>query len=334
MTEKLINYPKISIIIVNYNGRSFLEKCLQSISDITYPNYEIIIVDNNSSDDTIEFLKKNFPFIIIIKLEKNYGFAEPNNIAAKMAKGDFLLFLNNDTYVKPDFLDELITEISKDNKIAIGQSLLLNPNGGIDSCGDYIDKLGVAFSTKTVPKIAKEIFSAKGAAMIIRKNLFNEIGGFDKKFFATFEDIDLGWRARIFGYKIILVPKSIVYHIGGQTIRSVKSNIAFHGFKNQLSMKVTNFESSLVFQKLIQFLVIYGFREFRILLDYWFKHETNLTPTKYEEKIAQKPDLKIIFKAIWWIITNPKYLWKKHQLINSKRKISTSQLEKINMIKK
>ena len=327
-------YPKVSIIIVNYNGRTFLEKCLKSISDITYPNYEVIIVDNNSSDDSIEFVKKNFPSNIILKLDKNYGFAEPNNIGAKIAKGDFLLFLNNDTYVKPNFINELITEISKDTKIAICQSLLLKPDGMIDSCGDYIDNLGVAFSSKIIPTKVQEIFSAKGAVMMIRKNLFNEIGGFDEKFFATFEDIDLSWRTRIFGYRIILVPKSIVYHFGGKTIQSVKSNIAFHGFKNQLSMKITNFESTLVFQKLIQFLIIYGFREIRILLDYWFKGKTYLTPTKFEEQIAQKPSLKIIFKAICWVIINPRYLWKKHKLISSKRKISTAQLEKINMIKK
>ena len=121
--------PQVSIIIANYNGRDLLQKCLESLSNVNYKNLEIIIVDNNSTDDSVEFVTKNYPSIILVKLDKNKGFAEPNNIGAKIAKGQFLLFLNNDTVVTENFISEMINAIITDKKIAICQSLLLKPNG-------------------------------------------------------------------------------------------------------------------------------------------------------------------------------------------------------------
>ena len=117
--------PKVSVIIINYNGIELLEKCLESLFKVEYDNFEVVIVDNNSSDNTIDFLTKNYPSVIIIKLDSNKGFAAPNNIAAKITKGDFLLFLNNDTIVTPNFISEMIKVIKNDDKISICQSLLL-----------------------------------------------------------------------------------------------------------------------------------------------------------------------------------------------------------------
>ena len=289
--------PKVSVIIVNYNGKELLEKCLESLFKVEYDNFEVVVVDNNSTDNTVDFLTKNYPSVIIIKLDSNKGFAEPNNIAAKITKGDFLLFLNNDTIVTPNFISEMIKVIKNDDKISICQSLLLKSDNSIDSSGDFIDELGVVFSSKKIPNDIEKISSAKGASLLIRKKLFSDLGGFDKKFFATFEDVDLGWRTWILGYNVVIVPKSIVYHVGGQTINQLKSKIAFHGFKNQISMKITNFETKLVLKKLIIFFIKYGFRELKIWMDYSITGTTRLTPTKYEEKIAQKPNFMIILKT-------------------------------------
>ena len=182
------------------------------------------------------------------------------------------------------------------------------------------------------PNDIEKISSAKGASLLIRKKLFSDLGGFDKKFFATFEDVDLGWRTWILGYNVVIVPKSIVYHVGGQTINQLKSKIAFHGFKNQISMKITNFETKLVLKKLIIFFIKYGFRELKIWMDYSITGTTRLTPTKYEEKIAQKPNFIIILKSLFWIMTNSKYLMKKHHEINSKRVLETKKLEELGVI--
>ena len=111
-----MNNPKVSIIIVNYCGQKLLEKCLKSLSDTSYPNYEIIVVDNNSSDGSLEFLSKNCLEIQVMSLNKNYGFATPNNMAAKIAKGKYLVFLNNDTTVTTSWLSELVNALENDKK--------------------------------------------------------------------------------------------------------------------------------------------------------------------------------------------------------------------------
>lgn len=324
--------PQVSIIIVNYNGKELLEKCLESLFKANYEKFEVILVDNNSTDGTLEFVTKNYPSIIIIKLDSNKGFAEPNNIAAKIAKGKYLLFLNNDTVVTPDFISEMIKVVENDKKIGICQSLLLKPDGSIDSSGDFIDKLGVVYNSKTKIDDMREISSARGASMLIRKKVFDELGGFDEKFFVSFEDVDLGWRTWIIGYHVMLVPTSIVYHSGGTTIEKIKSEIAFHGFKNQLSMKITNFEPSLAVKNMILFFIIYGIRELKIWLDYFIKGYTLKSSTTYEKNIAQKPNFKIIFKSVMWIFFNYSYLRRKQKFVNSSRILSTKTLQNLGII--
>jgi len=324
--------PKVSVIIVNYNGKTLLEKCLESLFEVNYDDFEVILVDNNSTDETIEFVTKNYPSIIIIKLDSNKGFAEPNNMGAKIAKGEYLLFLNNDTVVTTNFISEMIKVIENDKKIAICQSLLLKPDQSVDSSGDFIDKLGVVYNSKKNVDDIREISSARGASMLVKKELFHNLEGFDERFFVSFEDVDIGWRTWIMGYKVVIVPKSVVYHIGEQTIKKIKPKIAFHGFKNQLSMKITNFETKLVFKNLILFFLTYGIREIRIWLDYSIKGHTKLTPTKYEEKIAEKPSLQIILKSMFWVAANLNYLWQKHKQVNSTRVYSTKDLQDMNII--
>jgi len=324
--------PKVSIIIVNYNGKELLQKCLDSLLNVRYDNFEIILVDNNSTDGTVEFITKNHPSIIIIKLDSNKGFAEPNNIAAKLAKGEYLLFLNNDTIVTPNFISEMVKVMETDKKIAICQSLLLKPDGSIDSSGDFIDNLGVVYNSKTKIDEIREVSSAKGASMLVRSDIFKKLNGFDQKFFVTFEDVDLCWRSWILGYRVLIIPTSIVYHIGGITIKKLKSEIAFHGFKNQISMKITNFETKLVFKKLLIFFIKYGLRESKIWIDYSLTGTTSLTPTKYEKKIAAKPSITIILKSLFWILTNPRYLIKKHHEINTNRVLQTEKLEELGII--
>jgi GT2 family glycosyltransferase len=325
--------PLVSIIIVNYNGKTNLENCLSSLSESSYKKLEIILVDNNSQDDSVDYVKNKHPKVHIIKLDKNFGFAYPNNLGAKNANGNLLLFLNNDTKPSPQFVTELVNVLN-DPTIGICQSLLLKPTGEVDSSGDYVDTKGIAYSSQQRVEKTSEILSAKGASMMIRKDLFEKMGGFDEKFFVTFEDIDLGWRTWISGYKVVVVPKSVVYHIGGQTINKMMLEISFHGFKNQLSMKITNFEGVNVIKCLVLFFAIYGIRELRILFDYKLHGSTKITATKYEEKIAQKPDLKIILKAIAWCFCNLGYLSKKRRQVNSSRVNSTGDLVKLGVIKK
>lgn len=322
----------VSIIIVNYNGKPHLEKCLESLLKIQNKNYEIIIIDNNSTDGSIEFLESKYPQIIIKKLEKNLGFAYPNNLGSKIANGKFLLFLNNDTIATSTFLDHLLS-VFEDEKIGICQSMLLHPDETVDSSGDFIDSIGVVFSSKDKIKNIREILSAKGASLMIRKSLFEKLGGFDEKFFVSFEDVDLGWRCWIIGYKVVINPNSIVYHLGGQTIKKIKSTLPFHGMKNQLVMKITNFESIISIKSIFLFFLIYGFRSIRIWFDYAINGKTLRKSTEYEDTIAQKPDFKSLFKSIFWLLENRHYISKKKDWINHNRVYSTKELIEKKLIK-
>ena len=324
--------PKISIIIVNYNGKELLQKCLESLFKTDYENFEVILVDNNSTDNSIEFVTKEYPKIIVIKLDSNKGFAEPNNIGAKIAKGEYLLFLNNDTVTTSNFISEMIKVLEKDQRVAICQSLLLRPNGDIDSSGDFIDRIGIVYNSKTKIDQIKEISSARGACMMIRKKIFDKLGGFDEKFFFSFEDVDLGWRSWILGYKVVIAPNSVVYHSAGKTSSKLKSEAAFHGLKNQLAMKITNFEPRFVFRSLLLFFFVYGSREIKIWIDYKIKGSTTMTSTSYENKIADNPSLKTVIKSITWILNNIGYLHSKHKHVNKNRILSTARLQKIRII--
>jgi len=324
--------PKVSIIIVNYNGKELLQKCLDSLLKVNYDNFEIILVDNNSTDGTVEFITKNYPSLIIIKLDSNKGFAEPNNVAAKISKGKYLLFLNNDTVVTPNFISEMVKVMETDKKIAVCQSLLLKPDGSVDSSGDFIDHLGVVYNSKTKIDEIREVSSARGASMLVRSDIFEKLDGFDQKFFITFEDVDLCWRSWILGYRVLIIPTSIVYHEGGITIKKIKSEIAFHGFKNQLAMKITNFEPILAMRNMMLFFGIYGIRELKIWLDYTISGSTKLSSTEYEDNIAPKPSFKVIAKSIFWVLSNYGYLLKKQRTINKNRVYSTTILKKMNII--
>jgi GT2 family glycosyltransferase len=324
--------PFVSIIIVNYNGKHFLSNCLNSLENIDYKNYEIIVVDNNSSDGSVDFITKNFLSVKIIKLSTNEGFAKPNNIASKDSKGKYILFLNNDTIVTKIFLSELITTAESNKEYGIFQSLLLKPNKEIDSSGDFINELGIVYNSKSSITKIRKISSARGASMMIRKSLFRKLHGFDERFFVSFEDVDLCWRSWILGNPVVIVPSSVVYHIGGQTIKTIKNRIAFHGFKNQICMKMTNFEANLVFKNLFLFFIKYGIRELRIWIDYKLYKKTYLSSTEYETNSAPNPSLKIILKSIIWIFFNLKYIYKKHKIVNSSRVISTKKLKELKIM--
>ena len=315
------NDTLVSIIIVNYNGRHHLEECLKSLMQVTYKKFEVILVDNNSTDGSIEFVKNNHPSIKIKKLDKNYGFAEPNNIGAKIAKGDFLLFLNNDTTVNPNFIQEMVNVFNQDSKIAISQSLLLKTNGEIESSGDFIDTLGRAYMSKEKVTKVKEILSARGACMLIRKNIFWELEGFDKNFFASFEDIDLSWRAWIWGYKIVLVPNSIVYHAGGQTVQLLTLEIKFHGVKNTLVLSLTNFEDPL--SKILK--LVYNSLK---------KKPLRISKNEEYEIFRPLPSFGTAIKALMWVLKNLKYIIVKRKMVNSKRSKSTEDLVKKGLIVK
>lgn len=298
-------WSMVSVIILNYNGKNFLNECLNSVLNSSYPNFEVVLVDNASTDDSIKLAKEKYgssPALIIIKNSANLGFAAGNNVGTSYAKGKYILFLNNDTVVEPNWLIEIVNVMDRDAKIGAAQSKLLSlaDRKTIDSAGDFIDYYGLSFQRglgeedKGQYNQIDEIFSARGAALIVRSKILAEIGAFDDDFFFCYEDIDLSWRIRLNGYKIVFVPKSNVYHIGSASTISSATNV-FHIEKNRLFALLKNMP-----------------------LIYLAKYNP-LTFTIGEimgDLMFNRPSLLYArIKAIFWVLKNFKKIWCKRLLI-------------------
>jgi len=205
----------ISIIIVTYNGLPFLKKCLPTIFNQTYSNIEIILVDNNSSDQTVSQIMKYFPKVKIIKNDTNEGFAKANNIGVNNATGEFVFLLNNDTELFPDVVEKLVIS-HRPKSILTALQIPTRDKKGARRAGAGADIFGYPYLNCKHPEKTK-LFYADGAAMFLKKEDFMTIGGFDEQLFMFQEDIDFSWRARIFGYDILPVPASKLYHYYGGT---------------------------------------------------------------------------------------------------------------------
>lgn len=229
---------KVSIVIPNYNGKHFLEDCLKAVFAQRIEDQEVIVVDNGSTDGSLEYLN-TVPEVRTIRLDQNYGFCRAVNEGIKAADSDYVILLNNDTEVDPEFASELLRAVKSDEKIFSCSSKMIQfyDREHMDDAGDYYCALGWAFGRgKNVPihqyEQPAEIFAACAGAAIYRKKLLEELGYFDEAHFAYLEDIDIGYRARIHGYRNVYAPKAVVYHVG-----SGFSGSAHNAFKVKLSSK-------------------------------------------------------------------------------------------------
>jgi GT2 family glycosyltransferase len=211
--------PMVSIITLNVNEKDFILQCLKSLSNINFPyGYEVIVVDNGSTDGSPELIKKNFPDVRLIQNKENLGFTGGNNIGAKVAKGKYLLLLNNDTKVSKNFLLELFKVAESDDKIGIcAPKQLVGDKNMILYGGGAINYTGLSYSINMYKRDFKderirETAFASGAAFFIRKSIVDKIGLFDDDYFIYHEDVDVSWRVRLAGYKIVYVPKSVIRH--------------------------------------------------------------------------------------------------------------------------
>ncbi|MGD0644274.1 MAG: glycosyltransferase family 2 protein [Candidatus Bathyarchaeia archaeon] len=262
-----LNYPKVSIIILTFNGLEILKISLPSVLKTNYPNFEVIVVDNGSSDSTVSFLSKMFPSVSVISIYPNKGIDIPFNLAASAAHGSLLAFLNNDMEVDPDWLLPLVQAMDNNGRVACCGSKLIDYSERdiIDSAGGFIDNYGnsVNRGTGEIDKNQFKIQEVFHASSLFKKDLFMKAGGFDESFFIYYDETDLCWRLLRSGYKILSVPESVIYHMGSHTIsksstRKPKS-IVFHFYKNRLRMLIKNqFGFSLMFSVLVYLIDICG----------------------------------------------------------------------------
>ena len=206
---KTNSQPLVSIIILNHNGMRFLRECFDSLEKIDYPNYEILFVDNGSTDGSIDFIRQGYLSTKIIENKENLGFAAANNNASYMARGKYLFFLNNDTRVEAEIISRLVERMEA------------NPTIGICACkimsydGKSHFHTGLGIDIYGYPMTKGHIFYSEGSSLMVRKALFHELGGFDAKYLFFHEDIDLAWRTWMIDYQVVPVPEAIVYHAHG-----------------------------------------------------------------------------------------------------------------------
>ncbi len=224
---------KATIVIPNINGKGWLKDSIESIYAQTEQNFELIVVDNGSTDESLEQARSycTRPNFTLIENGTNTGFSHAVNQGIARAKSEFVVLFNNDAFAEPQWLAELIRAAESDPKIFAVQSLMIRhfDRELADDAGDYVTWMGFACKTGDGRRASrytkqKRIFSACGGAALYRKSILDEIGYFDENFFAYFEDVDLSWRANNAGYKNILCPTAKCYHICGASTGAVKYN--------------------------------------------------------------------------------------------------------------
>jgi GT2 family glycosyltransferase len=222
--------PKVSVVIVNFNGRHHLDRCLASLVTTNGPSFETIVVDNGSTDGSVEWLDRHHPAVRILALDQNVGFGAANQLGVESGRADYVAFLNNDTVVEPDWLAVLTRVLDDDNDVAAVCSLLkfmahpevINANGGAMTwIGNGFDRdfgqpCDAVLHQPSVSRVEDVLFPT-AAAMLVRKRDFLACGGYDPAFFMYHEDVDLGWRLWLAGRRVVLCRESVVYHHFGGT---------------------------------------------------------------------------------------------------------------------
>ncbi|GIW61551.1 MAG: hypothetical protein KatS3mg089_0403 [Patescibacteria group bacterium] len=310
--------PLVSIIISNLNGREWLDQCLKSLRYQTFDNFEIIMVDNVSKDDSVAFVKKNYPEVRVIENKQDLGFSGGNNVGVQYAHGEYVLLLNNDTRVTKDYLKNFIKAFQEIPRLGAAQSkmiLMKDPNK-LDACGAYWTDTTFLYhigylQDQNLKKfnVPFPVFTNKGASMLIRKDLINKIGLFDDDFWCYYEETDFCHRVWMAGYECWYYPKAVMYHaMGGTTLRFKNDYIQFHNFKNKLLSFLKNFELKSLIYIIPTFLVLNIILSFLWLFQGKIKH------------------FLALYKAIWWNLTHLKTTLKKRQKIQSFRICSDKEI--------
>jgi GT2 family glycosyltransferase len=312
---------KAIIIIVNWNGKKFLKNCLNSIYKQTYKKFEVYFIDNGSIDKSPEYVRKNFPTVKIIQLDRNYGFAKGNNEGIKEAFKDkqveYIICLNNDTEVDKNWLKELIKTAEKDEKIGAVGSLSIYPNKKIQTAGiklldsktfnenrSYEMSLFNGESQKSL-KREIEIFAPSGVSALYKKKSLEKVGLFDEDFFAYCEDIDLGYRLRNKGYISICNPKSKLTHFHSQTGKASSPFKAFYSKRNSFFVVIKNFS--------FIYMLLYPLRDLMWNLTNLYKKDRSESINKLSSKIGSLGIFAIMLKVYLSILYYlPKMLMKRY----------------------
>jgi len=300
---------KVTIVLLNWNGKHWLEKFLPSVLQSTYTSYQVLLVDNGSTDDSVAFVKKRFPQVKLLILDDNYGFTGGNNRAMDSVDTPYFVLLNTDVEVTPNWLEPLVARMDADETIASIQPKLLMFDqkdtfeyaGG---AGGFVDQFYYPFCRGRIFESVEkdigqyddspEIFWASGACCMVRKKVVDEIGLFEESFFAHMEEIDFCWRAKNHGYKVVYEPKSVVYHVGAGTLKKSNPRKTYLNAHNHLAMMYKNLPYRHLFIKVFMRLLLDGVWAAKALLERDFA------------------TIKMIIKAHWTFFSEVPF-WRKRR---------------------
>jgi GT2 family glycosyltransferase len=231
--------PQISVIVLNFNGRKWLTSCLDALLEqVGAPAFEILFVDNGSTDGSSSHVESRYSSVRIVQNNRNLGFAGGNNAGARFARGAWLAFLNNDTVAAPDWLARLDqAAVSRGAALVTSRIESLARPGYIDSAGDGYLRAGGAYKRGHGAPIgeclqSREVFGACGAGFLIRRDVFDQLGGFDETFFMVYEDVDLSYRARLLGYRCWYAADAVVRHVGSGSLGIASAAAVYYGQRN------------------------------------------------------------------------------------------------------
>jgi GT2 family glycosyltransferase len=257
-----VTAPDVSVVIVTWNGRQHLDACLDAMAAQNGVRAETILVDNASTDGTVEYVRARYPAVRVVALPQNRGFAGGNNAGAAEARAPLLAFLNNDTAADPGWLRALISGLDDANGFSLVTSRIVYMHDSriIDSAGDGFLRSGGAFKRmhgRRAEEAAQplEVFGICGAACLMPAKVFAELGGFDEDFFASHEDVDLSYRARLRGYRVRYVPEAVVRHRGSATLGRMSARAVFYGQRNLEWVYLKNSPAAVLARSVIGHLV-------------------------------------------------------------------------------
>jgi GT2 family glycosyltransferase len=278
--------PKVAVAILNWNGETFLPRFLPSV--IAHSGTaEIIVIDNASTDRSLEILQNEFPSVTVIQNKENFGYSGGYNEGIKKITADYIILLNSDVEVTGEWIEPIIELMDKDVSIAAAQPKIKSLNEPhkfeyAGACGGFIDKDFYPFCRGRIFDLAEddngqydsttEIFWATGACMFVRKSAYDAVNGLDPDFFAHMEEIDLCWRMKNRGYKIMSVPGSVVYHLGGGTLNYNSPRKTYLNFRNNLFLIHKNYYTGNLFAKIVRRLMLDGIAGMKFFFTGKFKH--------------------------------------------------------------
>ncbi|MBX7241658.1 MAG: glycosyltransferase family 2 protein [Bacteroidia bacterium] len=276
-----LQYPKVAVILLNWNGKHWLERFLPFVTRSTYPALEIWVVDNASTDESVAYVQSEFPQVKTLVLDKNYGFTQGNNLALPHIDTPYYILLNSDVEVSPGWVEPMAEYMEQHPDTGVIQPKILAHHAKdtfeyAGAAGGWIDSLGYPFCKGRVFEFIEkdekqydktsEIFWASGACCMIRKSVTDKTGLFEPSFFAHMEEIDFCWRVKNYGFKIIYQPQSVVWHVGGGTLNKTNPRKTFLNIRNSLSVLVRNLPAYQILPKVFLRLCLDGVFAVTLLL--------------------------------------------------------------------